>query len=429
MTVSQHPFPRVGVDDVAIHLPRHSIELTELVKARVAQDPTLERHLLRAIATTGQRAMRWPHPTEDPITMAAEALRRLMERPGAPPLPQIRFLTMGTETSVDMSKSGSAYVQGLLQRSGYALPTNLSSYQVQHACAGGALAMLTTASFLQTAGRDAESAIVLASDVARYQAPSTAEVTQGAGAAAMWVTRNPRLLELDLATAGFASHDVDDFFRPLGSTIAKVKGGYSMACYHESMAEAFADHCRRAGTTEAEELRSIDVFCLHAPYANMPVSAMERLLKNHLGLEPEAATAFMTERGFFAGLQTTAVIGNLYTGSLWLNLASSLADRYRVFGQQLVGKKVLMASYGSGNTMAVFTATVAARAPEVIAHWDLAKQIADKVEPGLDAYQFWIDTHRTPENFPGILETYPPVAGRFALTGLRQDGYREYQLV
>ncbi len=429
MTVSQHPFPLVGVNDVAIHLPRHSIDLTELVKARVAQDPSIERHLLRAIATTGQRAMRWPHPTEDPITMAAEALRRLIDRPGSPEVSRIRFLTLGTETSVDMSKSGSAYVQGLLQRSGYALPTNLSSYQVQHACAGGALAMLTTASFLQTAGRDSESAIVLASDVARYQAPSTAEVTQGAGAAALWITRNPHLLELDLATAGFASHDVDDFFRPLGSTIAKVKGGYSMACYHESLAEAFSDHCQRAGTTESEELKSIDVFCLHAPYANMPVSAMEKLLKNHLGLESEAAQEFMKERGFFAGLETTAVIGNLYTGSLWLNLASSLADRFRVFGPQIVGKKVLMASYGSGNTMAVFTATVAAKAPEVISRWDLGQQIADKVEPGLEAYQFWIDTHRTPENFACILENNPPTAGRFALMGLRQDGYREYQLV
>ncbi|MEI8094539.1 MAG: hydroxymethylglutaryl-CoA synthase [Spirochaetales bacterium] len=429
MTVSPSAFPPVGVHDIAVHLPRYSLEMSALLQARVAADPGIERHLLRAVASTGQQAMRWPTPTEDTITMAAEAFRQLLVRPNTPDLSKVRFLTLGTETSVDMSKSGSAYVQGLMQRSGFPVPISLSSYQVQHACAGGALAMMTTASFLQVAGRTDESAVVLMSDVARYQAPSTAEVTQGAGAAALWVTQNPDLLEFDFLTAGFASRDVDDFFRPLGSTIAKVKGGFSLACYHESLADAFADHCQRAGVDPAEELRSVDVFCLHAPYARMPVVAMERLLATHLGLDAEAANVFLEERGFSAGLIPTSQVGNLYTGSLWLNLAASLAERAKVFGPSLVGKKVLLASYGSGNTMTVFTGRLAAKAPQVIARWNLDAQLANKEEPGLDTYQFWIDTHRTPENFPEILANYPPRAGQFALTGLRADGYREYQLV
>jgi hydroxymethylglutaryl-CoA synthase len=338
----------------------------------------------------------------------------------------LRFLTLGTETGVDMSKSGSAYVLGLLQKAGYRLPTNLSSFQVQHACAGGTLALLTVAAFLQVAGRDGETAAVLTSDIARYKAPSTAEVTQGAGATALLVARNPDLLELDLPTAGFASHDVDDFFRPLGSTIAKVRGGFSLACYHESFAEAFEDHCRRAGVAPAQELESIDAFFLHVPYALMPVSAMEKLLAKHLGLAPSAAEAFLDDRGFFAGLEATAEIGNLYTGALYLSLAFGLAERARVWGTATAGKKVLLASYGSGNTMAVFGGRLAPRAGATIARWNLDELLADHVEPPFEAYQAWLDTVRTPENYPALLAAVPAPAGRFALTGLREDGYREY---
>jgi hydroxymethylglutaryl-CoA synthase len=37
----------------------------------------------------------------------------------------------------------------------------------------------------------------------------------------------------------------------------------------------------------------------------------------------------------------------------------------------MVGKKVLMASYGSGNTMALFTGRVAQDAPKVVKDWNL----------------------------------------------------------
>ena len=76
-----------------------------------------------------------------------------------------------------------------------------------------------------------------------------------------------------------------------------------------------------------------------------------------------------------------------------------------------------------------FTGTIAAGAPEVIGRWNLEGLLRDKNEPPFQAYQYWLDTHRTFENYPAILERFPPEVGRFALTGLREDGYREYSLV
>lgn len=420
------PLPPVGLHDLTLFLPRHRIDLTSLAARRVAADPALEKHLARALASTGQRTMRFPGPSEDTVTLAAEALRALVDRRGDVDWGALRFLSLGTETGVDMSKAGSSYVLGLVQRAGYALPATLASFQVQQACAGGTMALLTTAAFLQAAGRDGETAVVLTSDIARYKAPSTAEVTQGAGAAALLVARNPDLLELDLATAGFASHDVDDFFRPLGSTIARVRGGYSLACYHETLGEAFADHCRRAGADPAEELRSVDAFFLHVPYALMPRVAMEKLLEKHLGLGAAGAAAFLAERGFEAGLEAAAQVGNLYTGSLYLGLAFGLADRVKLWGSATAGKKVLLASYGSGNTMEVFTARMAPKAAATVGRWNLASLLADYDEPPFEAYQAWLDTVKTPETLASLVAADPPAPGRFALTGLREDGYREY---
>lgn len=423
------PLPPVGLHDLALALPRNRIDLATLAARRIAEDPSLEKHLARALATTGQKTMRFPGVTEDTVTLAAEALRTVLDARSDFDPTTLRFLALGTETAVDMSKAGSSYVLGLLQKAGYALPTSLASFQVQQACVGGTLALLTIAASLQAAGRDGDTAAVLTSDIARYQAPSTAEVTQGAGACALLVSRHPDLLELDLTSTGFASHDVDDFFRPLGSVTSKVRGGYSLACYHETLAEAFEDHCRRAQVSPADELGSIDAFFLHVPYALMPVSAMEKLLAKHRGMDQAAATAFLGDRGFFAGLEATAQVGNLYTGSLYLSLAFGLAERARVWGAATPGKKVLMASYGSGNTMAVFTGRLAPRAAATVARWNLDALLRDHDDPPFEVYQAWIDTVRTPENYPSLLEASPPPAGRFALTGLRKDGYREYGLL
>jgi hydroxymethylglutaryl-CoA synthase len=423
------PFPPIGIHDLALAFPRNRLLLSGLAARRILENPEIEKHLVRALATTGQRAMRYPSVWEDTVTLAAEALRSLLDRRREIDLSGLRFLALGTETGVDMSKSGSSYVLGLLQRAGYRLPTSLSSFQVQQACAGGALALLTVGAFLQAAGRDGETAIVLTSDIARYLAPSTAEVTQGAGASALLMARNPDLIELDLVNAGFASHDVDDFFRPLGSTVAKVRGRFSIDCYNQAFLEAFEDHCRRAGSSPAEELLSVDGFFLHVPYVNMPILAMEKLLEKHLSLDAAGARSFLGERGFFAGLESSAEIGNLYTGGLFLSLASGLAERTRAWGPAATGKKILLASYGAGNTMAVFTGRVAPRAAETIARWDLEALLGDYEEPPFESYQAWLDTVKIPETYASVLAVHRPPAGRFALTGLREDGYREYGLV
>lgn len=238
------------------------------------------------------------------------------------------------------------------------------------------MALLGIAAMLLATGRTGDAGLVISTDVARYETESTAEITQGAGAVALHVQTSPRLLELDLGSTGYHSNDVDDFFRPIGATAARVNGSYSMRCYWESLIAAFQDHCGRTGEKPDHALLDTDYYVLHTPFRNMPESAMEKLFEKVLGFDRERTAQILREKSFAAGIDPLARIGNLYTGSLTASLAFLLADRYRALGSDIVGKTILLASYGSGSTMIVLKARIAAGAPEVIARWNLDSHFA-----------------------------------------------------
>ncbi len=417
----------IGISDLAVYVPPLELNLQLLAAERVKEDPRLARHLERALRVTGQRAIRFPSPWEDTATMAANAAFELLRVHPEADLSSLRYLTVGTETTIDYSKPVSSYVQGMLQRSGMAIPSSMTGFQLQHACASGTLSLISVGGLLAMSPNARESGVVIASDIARYQPRTTAEVTQGAGAAALLVQTSPQLLELDLGTAGYCSRDVDDFFRPVGSLTARVKGSYSMDCYLSTLEEAFLDHCRRRGLSPRSVLDSTDLFVLHAPFKNMPEIAMQRLLLAHLGLTPQGARDFLEERGFYRGVEPLADTGNTYSASLYLFLAHLLHDRYLQLGSGLVGRRVLLASYGSGNTMIVLSGKVAAGAPAVISRWQLDRIQAARRPASLREYESWSAGGyiRAEAGFAAENPVLPP--GHFYLSSIREDGYREYK--
>ena len=391
----------VGISDMSVYIPNARVSLDSILHRRATEDPSFERRLRRAIESTNQVAVRFTRRWQDPVTLAAQAGRELLLRSDT--APTVRYVGVGTESSVDMSKPIAAYAHGALQRSGVPLPRELSTFQVQHACAGGTIAMMSVAGMLQAVGRDNERGLVICSDVARYQTPSTAEITQGAGAVAMLIEENPRLLEIDLSTIGLASSDEDDFFRPLPSITARVKGRYSVDCYNEALDVAFRDHATRRGMTTAEVLNQTDLFVVHVPFHKMAVTGMTRLVEHHLGVNQTEAHEFLNTHHFDEGIEATRHIGNIYSGSAYMSLMFALWRRYKVEGTGIVGRRVMIASYGSGNTMSVISATVAADAPAVLAEWDLDRVLDAGADASVEAYrEFVAKEEYTWGNRPGL---------------------------
>lgn len=421
--------PKVGINDIAIYLPRLKIDLETIIQKRTHDEggKKLEAILRRTLEKTGLLSMHFPEVWEDSVTMAAQAAFQLLKRQKVN-LKALRYLVSGTETGVDHSKPLSSYVMGILKKAGIDLPHTLSTFQTQHACAGGTVALLGISALLGYSGPSDETGIVMCSDIARYGRETSAEMTQGAGAIAMLAGTNPKLIELDLVSVGYSSRDVDDFFRPLGSDIAKVKGSYSIRCYMEAMDSALLDHCSRIGLTPKEVLEQADMIALHVPFPKLPLDTMKFLVEKYLGLNEAETKQYLESKGFYAMTYPASKSGNIYTGSLFLSLAFLLKERFEKFGNEIVGKTILMGSYGSGNTLAFISGKVAEEAPKVISHWNLESIWQDQAAPFQD-YENWVSsTSKTPDQYAVQLASRKSAIQpeSFYLDRIREDGYREY---
>jgi hydroxymethylglutaryl-CoA synthase len=233
-------------------------------------------------------------------------------------------------------------------------------------------------------------------------------------------------LSWTLETQGYSSSDVDDFFRPLGSTTARVKGRYSVQCYHEALDEAMEDHASRVGKSLTEIIGETDMFVFHVPFAQMAVNAIKRLLNQHMDLRENEAENFLNARGFYTALEATAQVGNIYTGALYLNLAAQLAENYRLYGRDIVGKKILLTSYGSGNTMIVMSGTVSPGAPELLERRNIHSQLNHDRVASFEEYERWIQLPTDADSINSLIRESRLPDELFVLEGIREDGYRQY---
>lgn len=420
----------IGIDDLALYLPHPRISLEEVISRRGLERPERAAKLAGAREFTGQTHIRFPDRWEDSAVLGANAALTLLDRGKLDPK-TLRFLVAGTETGVDMSKSMSAYIQGMLDLTKHRLPGTLSSFQIQHACAGATIGMIAVAAMLSASGDARSSGLVVATDIARYELGSSAELTQGSGAAAFAVSHNPRLVELALDVQGFSSRNTDDFFRPNWSVTAKVRGRYSMQCYHNSLIEAVEDLAARSGRNVADVLAGTDYFIFHVPFVSMARTAVEGLIGRYLGYSKAETTGFLGTRSFYEALEVTAGIGNMYTGAIYLNLAATLFLEYQKHGDRIAGKRLLFSSYGSGNTMLVFEGIVSKGAAELIKRWQEEDFLNHYREVDWAEYLYWVGkTSYSPVD--STQAQYHEVAdadvapGKFFLRQIREDGYRVY---
>lgn len=412
----------IGISDIGVYLPDQGLSVQDLIEGRARGDTALRERLERSNQISGQQYVRFPHAWEDSVTMAAEAARLVLARNHDQAQGPIRLLSVGTETSVDHAKPVAAYVQGLLKAGGMDLGTALTTLQLQHACAGSTMGLLHSAGFLSMGARPGERALVVSTDISRYGTASSAELTQGAGAVSVLVEKNPRLLEIDLATVGQFSTDVDDFFRPLGQSAAQVRGGLSIKCYRKALAAAFADHCQRRGEDEKDVIRNTDFFVLHTPFRNMPEMAFEWFLHKH-GLGGNGDGLFARTEGSCLRDATDEVAfsGNLYNGSLYFVLAHLLQNLFHKLGSAMLGKRIILGSYGSGATMIVLSATIAENAMDVVRPWALPNRVSAITRKSFQTFKQWASTYDTDQG-----KGAPTEPDQFYLKEIREDGYRLY---
>ena len=323
----------VGIDALALALPEAYLDLTALAAAR----GVLPGKYLDGL---GVQRMAIAAPHEDPVALGANAARRLFATSGADPA-QVGLLVTGTETAVDHSKPVAIWIHQLL-----GLPQRCRVYETKHACFGGTAGVQTAIEWIASGAARGRTALVICTDIARYQLASPGEPTQGAGAVAILLSERPRLLALEPGNSGSYARAVDDFWRPLDRKDAVVDGHLSVQCYLDALDGAYRAW-KELGPGPALLRR-----CYHVPYGKMARKA-HRHARALDGLSEEAADAsFAAEVA--PSLRLPAQVGNVYTGALWLSLASLLESDAKA----LEGQRVGLFSYGSGCAAEFFAGTV-----------------------------------------------------------------------
>src|SRR5699024_4626561 len=91
------------------------------------------------------------------------------------------------------------------------LPKNVRAMEIKEACYGATAGLKMAEGFV--ALNPDKKALVIASDIARYGINTPGEVTQGAGAVAMMVSKDPRILKFNREEV-YMTKNVGDFWRP-----------------------------------------------------------------------------------------------------------------------------------------------------------------------------------------------------------------------
>jgi len=430
-----------GIDDIAIYIPRLYLDAGDFAKARGLDPEKLERGL-----GIGQMAI--VDTNQDPACLAANACLRVMQKNKLTP-DKIGRLYVATESAFDESKAMNSYVIGMLEQV-YGEDTfgHCGGIECKFACVSGSYALYDNTNWIRAGEAEDKYALVVVSDIAKYDLGSSGEVTQGAGAIAMLLKDNPRLLSFDPKVTATSIKNEYDFYRPFGKETPIVHGQYSNLLYLIQVKNALIDYKRKVKKTGLIKLKDgetildhVDYLNMHLPYSNMGKKALAYLVRHEwrdlprwkkiieeIGMEepvpkdPRGTIESVLEDAEFMGkdhqftklftntekyvelyesklassLIASKMIGNLYTASLYLGFRSSLEFEYQK-GVNLNGKRVGFCSYGSGASAMIFSGVIQPEYEQIVKQMNLEEEIGPRTKLSLDEYEELHENRRTYE--------------------------------
>lgn len=306
---------KIGIDQIAFATTPFYISMDDLATARKV-DPNKYK------IGIGQDRQAVVPPTQDIVTLGAEAASKLSTES----LHNVSTLIVATESGIDNSKASGIYIKRLLGLNDY-----IRVVETKEACYSATAALQFARGIV--ALNPTENVLVIAADIARYGLNTPAEVTQGAGAVAMIVAQNPRVLSIENTSAAYTK-DIMDFWRPLYSMEAYVDGKYSNQVYVDFFLKTYQRYVQMTGRSLAD----FAALTFHLPYTKMGKKGLEGLLKDN-----HSATAERLRHNLQAEQMVSRQVGNLYTGSLYLGLISLLQN-----GDVKPDERIGLFSYGSG---------------------------------------------------------------------------------
>ncbi len=431
-----------GIDDIAIYIPRLYIDAEDFAKARGLDPVKLQKGL-------GVSQMAIVDSNQDPAILAANACLKIMQKNKLSP-EDIGRLYVSTESSFDESKAMNSYVIGMLEQVyGKGAFEHCGGIETKFACVSGSYALYDNTNWIRAGEAEGKYALVVVSDIAKYDIGSSGEMTQGAGSVVMLLNDEPRLLAFDPKVTATSIKDEYDFYRPFGKETPIVHGQYSNMLYMIQVRKALEAYKKKIVSTglvklEQDEtiLDHMDYINMHLPYSNMGKKALAYLVRHEwrqlprwkrvlteIGMDEPVPKdprgtiesvlgdeEFMTKDHEFTKLFTktpeyqevyesklassliaSTMIGNLYTASLYLGFRSSLEFEFQK-GIELEGKRVGFGSYGSGSSAMVFSGVIQSGYKEIVKDMNLENELGDRRRLTLEEYEILHENKLTLED-------------------------------
>lgn len=313
----------VGIDKISFFVPPFYVDMTDLALAREV-DPN-KFHI-----GIGQDKMAVNKKTQDIVTFAANAAKNILSDEDKK---KIDMVIVGTESGIDESKASAVVLHRLLGIQPFA-----RAFEVKEACYAGTAALQYALAHIKT--HPESKVLVVASDIAKYGLASGGEPTQGAGAVAMLVSADPKIIVVNDDSVAL-TQDIYDFWRPVGHDYPMVDGQLSNETYIQAFQKIWGEYQLRHKKTTAD----FAALAFHIPYTKMGKKALLAALENESSEEQER---ILTK--YEASIFYSRQVGNLYTGSLYLGLISLLEN-----AQLNAGEQIGLFSYGSGTVAEFFS--------------------------------------------------------------------------
>ena len=430
-----------GIDDIAIYIPRLYIDASDFAINRGLDPVKLQKGL-------GVSQMAIVDANQDPACLAANACLQIMQKNKLSP-EDIGRLYISTESAFDESKAMNSYVVGMLEQVyGQGAFEHCGGVETKFACVSGSYALYDNTNWIRAGEAEGKHALVVVSDIAKYDMGSSGEMTQGAGAVVMLLNDKPRLLAFDPRVTATSIKDEYDFYRPFGKETPIVHGQYSNLLYMIQVRKALESYKKKVISsglikikTDETILDHMDYINMHLPYSNMGKKALAYLVRHEwrqlprwkkilqdidmdepipkdprgtiesvLGDEEFMAkdhefTKLFTrtpeyqeiyESKLSSSLVASTMIGNLYTASLYLGFRSSLEFEYKK-GIDLEGKRIGFGSYGSGSSAMVFSGVVQPEYEEIVNKMDLELEIGNRKRLTWEEYEELHENKLSPE--------------------------------
>ena len=319
---------KIGIDKIGFATSNYVLKLNDLAAARATDPEKLSKGLLLKELSIAPL-------TEDIITLGAAAADPILTSEDKE---KIDMVIVATESSIDQSKAAAVFIHGLL-----AIQPFARSFEIKEACYG-ATAALDYAKLHIEKYPDSK-VLVIASDIAKYGINTPGEPTQGAGAIAMLISKDPRILIFNEDNVA-QTRDVMDFWRPNYSTTPYVNGLYSTQQYLDCLKTTWDEYQKRHKLS----LKDFAAYCFHLPYPKLALKGLNKIMDKSLPQEQQD----QLKENFEKSILYSQKVGNIYTGSLFLGLLSLLENSDNL----KAGDKIALFSYGSGAVAEIFSVSL-----------------------------------------------------------------------